>query len=206
MFHPNKWFRLFLFFWYLTTIQHIKTKSHYDVVLIGSSIISRWKLYNIFGFKTIKNNGISGLLTNDLFKTRLDFSGPKYIIYYCGGNDLRHNISPYIIIHNTNKYLEFVITKYPNTIFILLSIFMSNTIIKDIQNEVNIINKWYRVISNKYQNNIIYLNVNQIINNNKTIDYYDSDGIHLNHIGYDKLKNIIESKISKMASSIHDLY
>ena len=193
MFHPNKWFRLFLFFWYLTTIQHTKTKSH-DVVLIGSSIISRWKLYNIFGFNTIKNNGISGLLTNDLFKTRLDFSNPKYIIYYCGGNDLRHNISPYIIIHNTNKYLEFVITKYPNTIIILLSIFMSNTIIKDIQNEVNIINKWYRVISNKYQNNIIYLNVNQIMNN-KTIDYYDSDGIHLYHIGYDKLKNIIESSI-----------
>lgn len=188
MFFPNKWFRIFLFFWYLT-IQHTEPTPHYDVVLIGSSIISRWKLYNIFGFKNIKNNGISGLLTNDLFKTHLDFSNPKYIIYYCGGNDLRYNISPYIIIHNTNKYLEFMITKYPNTIFILLSIFMSNTIIKDIQNEVNIINKWYNIISNKYQNNIIYVNVIQKIIHK---DDYDSDGIHLNHIGYDKLKNIIE--------------
>lgn len=167
--------------------------THYDVVLIGSSIMSRWKLYNIFGLNTIKNNGISGLLTNDLFKTTLDFYNPKYIIYYCGGNDLRQNISPDIIIHNTNKYLEFVITKYPNTIIILLSIFMSRPIIQYIQNEVNIINKWYRFISNN-QNNIIYLDVNQIMNN-KTIYYYDSDGIHLNHIGYDKLKKIIESSI-----------
>jgi lysophospholipase L1-like esterase len=158
---------------------------------MGSSIISRWKLYNVFGLKRIKNNGMSGLLTNNLFKTRLNFSNPKYIIFYCGGNDLRNNISPSIIINNTNKYLEFLITKFTNTKIVLLSIFMSNKF-KDIQNEISIVNKWYHDISDKYPNNIIFLNVNKKMHQT---DYYDSDGIHLNHIGYNKLKNIIESSI-----------
>jgi lysophospholipase L1-like esterase len=162
------------------------------VVLIGSSIISRWNLTNILGFKKIKNNGISGLFTEDLFKTNLDFSNPKYIIFYCGGNDLRNNISPYIIINNINQYLEFLRKQYPNTMIILLSILISD-FMKHLKKESNIISKMYKELSNKYPNNIIYINVNRKINKNP--DYYDSDGIHLNRKGYDKLQNIIESHI-----------
>ena len=163
------------------------------VILIGSSIISRWNLTNILGFKKIKNNGISGLFTKDLFKTNLDFSNPKYIIFYCGGNDLRTNISPYIIINNINQYLEFLIKQYPNTKVILLSILLSDSM-EHLKKESNIINKMYKELPNKYPNNIIYINVNRKFNKNP--DYYDSDGIHLNRKGYDKLQNIIETHIN----------
>ena len=163
------------------------------VVLIGSSIISRWKLNHILGFKKIKNNGISGLFTKDLFKTNLDFFNPKYIIFYCGGNDLRNNISPYIINNNINQYLEFLIKQYPNTKIILLSILISDSM-EHLKKESNIINKMYKELPNKYPNNIIYIDVNRKINKNPY--YYDSDGIHLNRIGYDKLQNIIESYIN----------
>jgi lysophospholipase L1-like esterase len=169
-------------------------KSSHDIVLIGSSIISKWKLNHIFGFNKIKNNGISGLFTKNLFKTHLDFTNPKYIIFYCGGNDLRNHISSSIIIHNTNNYIEFLISQYPNTKIILLSILLSPSAENDI---IEPINKWYHDIAIKYTNHIIYINVNTKMNKH---DYYKSDGIHLNQIGYDKLQNTIESHINTITS------
>ena len=168
--------------------QYTKKSSH-DVVLLGSSIISKWKLNHIFGFNKIKNNGIPGLFTKNLFKIHHDFTNPKYIIFYCGGNDLRNHISYSIIIHNTNKYIEFLMTQYPNTKIILLSVLMSPSMINII---IEPINKWYHDIAIKYPNHFLYINVNTIMNKH---DYYKSDGIHLNQIGYDKLQNTLERHI-----------
>lgn len=163
----------------------------YDVVLMGSSIIKQWKLTQIFGLNTIKNNGISGLLTKNLFKINLNFSNPKFIILYCGGNDLRKNISHSTVIQNINKFVECLMTQYPNTKIILVSILMSPSMV-NIKKEMNIVNKWYNTLSKKHPTNIIYINVNRIMN---IPDYYDSDGIHLNNVGYDKLLYMVESSI-----------
>ena len=164
-----------------------------DIVLIGSSIISKWKLDSLFGLKNIKNNGIPGLLTKKLFNTRIDFSNPKYIIFYCGGNDLRNNISPSIIINNINKFLTFLMTQFPDTQIIILSILMSENIVnlKKIKKKINIVNNWYSDFSKNNSNHFIYINLNYTLFD--TLDFYNPDGIHLNKNGYDEIKNSIES-------------
>lgn len=163
-----------------------------DVVLIGSSIISRWKLHSLFGLKNIKNNGISGLFTKNLFKTQFDFSNPKYIVFYCGGNDLRNNIFPSIIINNINKFLTSLMTQFPHTKIILLSILMSENFVnlKKINKNINIVNNWYSDFSKKNFNHFIYINLKL-----DKHEFYNTDDIHLNNNGYDELKNSIETEL-----------
>jgi lysophospholipase L1-like esterase len=155
------------------------------VLLVGSSIISKYKNIMIENYNII-NNGVSGLMTSQLNINNNDEY--DYMIFYCGNNDLKKNINKQEIVTNIEKYIYEFKKKFPNTNIIILSILTSPK-----NYELNLIDK-IRYINNKLKNidNIYYLNINRQLSNKK----YYSDGTHFNSIGYKKLSELLNNKLN----------
>jgi lysophospholipase L1-like esterase len=156
------------------------------VLLVGSSIISKYKNIMIENYNII-NNGVSGLMTSQLNINNNDEY--DYMIFYCGNNDLKKNINKNEIVSNIEKYIYKFKKQFPNTKIIILSILFSPK-----NYELNLIDK-IRYINNKLKNidNIYYLNINRQLSNKK----YYSDGTHFNYMGYKKLNDILSNIIDE---------
>jgi len=154
------------------------------VLLVGSSIISKYKNIMIENYNII-NNGVSGLMTSQLNINNNDEY--DYMIFYCGNNDLKKNIDKKEIVTNIEKYINKFQKIFPNTKIIILSILFSPK-----NYELNLIDK-IRYINNKLKkiDDIYYLNINRQLSNSK----YFSDDVHLNLEGYKKLNNILSNII-----------
>ncbi len=156
-----------------------------DFMIIGSSIMNRWP--NPI-FDNYINLSVSGFKTHNIINKRylyfISKFSPKYIIYYCGSNDINKNISVEVIIKNIIKFIKFIYTYYdPVPKIIFLSLLVSpQKISKNLQNQVMLLNQLIQIICLKFKN-MIYVDINDIINHN---DYLD-DKNHLKLTGYDKI-------------------
>jgi lysophospholipase L1-like esterase len=160
-----------------------------DILLVGSSIVNRWKnIQKKFCDKQIINLGGEGIKTNELldesyFNKILNYN-PKYIIYYCGGNDIQKNFVKEYIYNNIKLFYTKINMIYGSNVkIIFLSIIKSPK--KRIEKKVDNIN----YINNKIKylcknNNSVYLNINKEL---KNINFYKKDMNHLKIIGYNKI-------------------
>jgi len=155
------------------------------VLLIGSSIISKYKNVEIENYNVI-NSGISGLMTSQLnMNNNYEYD---YMIFYSGNNDLKKNIDKKQIVANIEKFIYEFKKKFPNTNIIILSILFSPK-----NYELNLIDK-IKYINSKLKkiDNIYYLNINRQLSNKK----YYNDGVHLNLIGYKKLNELLNNLLN----------
>ena len=173
------------------------------ILLIGSSTIRKWSNFTLqLKNEQIINRGISELTTTDLLSTKYtDYitSGiarkPKYIVFYCGINDVFDNgYNTKIIIKNTRVFLQNLHKIFPSSKIIVISLIKSpKTYNANKTEDVNHINNRIRdfcSIKNPY---LQYVNVNRELQSSTT-NYFMNDGFHLNELGYEKInKKIVES-------------
>jgi len=159
-----------------------------QILLLGSSIISRFANFKIPGFSVI-NKGIPGLVTNKMFsksflKSVTENNNYDYMILYCGNNDIKEGVDATKVVENMKRFITIFQENNPSTTVIVLSILTSpynhkHNLISDV-----------RYINNslKRVNDIHYININRELSSPKN---YLEDGIHLNPTAYDKLNKVI---------------
>ena len=170
------------------------------IIFYGSSTIRLWKSLNEdFKNFNVINLGFGGAYIDSLsknFNLLINFSNPKAIVIYLGGNDLNLNLSSEEIIFKIKKFVEKINNKYPNTkigyITIKPSIERENKLL-----EIRQINRGIKLITNDFPN-LIYVDVyNKLLNKGKvTSKFLLQDGLHLNKEGYKILTNAVKEKIT----------
>lgn len=173
------------------------------ILLIGSSTIRKWKNFTLH-LKTeqIINRGISHLTTESLLSTKYtDYitSGikqqPKYIVFYCGINDVFDTVyNNKTIIKNARIFLQELHKIFPTTRIIVISLIKSpKAYNKSKTEDVNYINNRMRDFCSIKTPYLQYVNVNRELQS-LTTNYFMNDGFHLNELGYEKInKKILES-------------
>jgi len=168
-----------------------------DILLVGSSIVNRWKnIEKKFCDKKIINLGGGGMKTHelleDLYFNKILNYNPKYIIYYCGGNDIQKNFIKEYIYNNIKLFYSKINSIYGSNVkIIFLSIIKSpkKRIEKKIDNIDYVNNKIKNLCKN---NNSVYLNINREL---EDIKFYKIDMNHLKIIGYNKINEKLEKYI-----------
>jgi len=168
-----------------------------SVLVVGSSIPNRWKNLQIYNNNyNIINKAIGRYTTqhllSDNYLNKLKINLPKYIIYYCGGNDIKKGYDINQIINNVIEFRNILMNKYKNSIYIVISIIKSPLMFKRNKiKEINFFNSQLKKLSHKH--NFVYLEIND--GWNKMKQFYINDLNHPNILGYNimniKLNNII---------------
>ena len=162
------------------------------ILLLGSSIVSRWKNCQIPGY-TVVNKGVPGLVTGAMFssfyeKKIFTKNNYEYMVLYCGYNDLKEGVDDKEVIKNIRRFIALFQAKFPSTKILVLSILTSPENHRlDIIDDIRSINR-----SLKQIDGVKYINVNRELSRPT---YYLEDGVHLNSAGYNKIDQIIREKI-----------
>jgi lysophospholipase L1-like esterase len=93
------------------------------ILLLGSSIIKHWKNFTAnYQNEEVINMGKSGLVTANLPKylEKIPSINPEYIFFYCGGNDLLHNVNKNDIVNNLQSFLDDLIKLTADCVCIVL--------------------------------------------------------------------------------------
>ena len=163
-----------------------------QILLLGSSIISRFKDCKIPGYKVV-NKGVPGLVPGEMFspsyfKKVFTKSNYEYMIFYCGNNDLKEGVGAIDSLKNIRRFITLFQEKFPSTKILVLSLLTSPENHKlDIIDDIHYINRNLKKIDG-----IKYVNANRELSKPQ---YYLEDGVHLNSIGYEKMNQIIREKI-----------
>ena len=164
-----------------------------NVLLFGSSIIRNWNNFTLKQVnENIVNKGISGLHTKELLSDKvmriLELNPqPKYLIFYCGTNDIVSNVTSLDIAYNLQKFLQKISRLYPNTTIIVLSLIKSPKLVEfGKTNQIDFVNTTLRKFCKK-NDNIVFININLVLNDSNK--YFLKDGFHLNSIGYKKINS-----------------
>jgi lysophospholipase L1-like esterase len=157
-----------------------------DILLVGSSIVKKWKnIKEKFPNKKIVNIGEGGKKTHELlydeYFNRILRYNPKYIIYYCGGNDINKNTTKAEIYNNIKLFNDKIRNVYKNKIIYISIIKSPKKKIDNKLNEIDYVNNHIKLLCNK---KTFYVNINKELNN---IEYYKKDMNHLRYTGYDKI-------------------
>jgi lysophospholipase L1-like esterase len=162
------------------------------ILLLGSSIIKKWKNFTTnYTNEEVINMGKSGLVTTNLPKylEKIPSIEPEYIIFYCGGNDLLHDVNKNDVVNNLQSFLDDLLTKFPKSKIIVISLIKSPIMYNGKIKIIDYINNGIRKYSNNHSNTT-YVNVNRILCNK---DFFMEDGLHLNDLGYEKMNTKIHT-------------
>ena len=185
---------------------------NHTILLVGSSIIKKWTNPPLINKKAIIiNKGMSGYITKDLISPKylksiflIKESNPKYIIIYCGSNDIRKYTSNNldidynlldISIYNITIFIDLLKKIFKKSTIILISVIKSPIMheLNKIKN-INYFNKKLLEYSN-IEKKFIYVDVNKDLNNK--IKYFKEDKLHLNEDGYKIMNDNIYKIIKK---------
>ena len=129
-----------------------------SILLLGSSTIKKWKNFTLFlKNEQVIDRGVSGLttsllLTNNYFDyiTNGIKEQPKYIIFYCGINDVFTNVENKEIVNNSKLFLHKLHKTFTKSRIIVISLIKSPRIYKEKKIEdVNYRNKIFFCIFTK---------------------------------------------------------
>jgi lysophospholipase L1-like esterase len=167
-----------------------------NVLLFGSSIIRNWNNFTLKHVnENIVNKGISGLHTKELLSDKVmrilelnpQNPQPKYLIFYCGTNDIVSNVTSLEIAYNLQKFLQKISRLYPNTTIIVLSLIKSPKLVEfGKTNQIDFVNTALRKFCKKNVN-MAFINVNLLLNDSNK--YFLKDGVHLSSVGYKKINS-----------------
>ena len=156
------------------------------ILLLGSSIIKHWKNFTTnHENEEVINMGKSGLVTTNLpkYMDKIPYINPEYILFYCGGNDLLRKFDKKNILNNLQSFLDGLLTKFPKSKIIVISLIKSPIMYNGKINDIDYINNSIRKYSKMFHN-IQYVNVNRILCDKA---FFMEDRLHLNDSGYEKM-------------------
>ena len=174
-------------------------KMEEPIIFYGSSTIRLWKSLNDdFKNSNVINLGYGGAYIDSLsknFNILINFSNPKAIVIYLGGNDLNLSLSPKEIIFKIKRFIEKINMRYPNTKIGYITIKPSIERKKKLA-DIRQINNGMKLFTNDH-NNLIYIDIyNKLLDRGKvTSKFLLQDGLHLNKKGYKILTNAVKEKI-----------
>ena len=169
------------------------------IVFYGSSTIRLWKtLVDNFPKHNVLNLGFGGAFIESLekyFETLFNFSCPKAIVLYLGGNDLSLNYNANQIVEMIRSLIFRIHEKFPESKIINIGIKPSFERQKDLK-VIKQINHRMR----EFSSNISYLNQVDLFEGlmtNGKIDkkYFLQDGLHLNKQGYIVLNKLLHAEL-----------
>jgi len=166
-----------------------------QIIFYGSSTIRLWlNLKKDFPSFNVLNFGFGGALISSLskyFKSIFENLNPSVLILYMGGNDLTQFDSHEIIISKQLKFIEKIGSIFPNTTIVNLSIKPSFERL----NKIPDIKKINKIMSEESRINKKFIQIDffeKLLKKGKlNKKYFLQDGLHLNHEGYQILRNEI---------------
>jgi len=165
------------------------------ILLLGSSTIKKWKNFTMNSHhEDIINKGISSLTTSYLLTNEyMEYicknieANPKYIIFYCGINDIFDNVENKQIVNNILLFLNKIHTIFTKSRIIVISLIKSPKVYKEKKLEhVNYINNKIREYCASISPRISYINVNKELYTSNG-SYFTKDDFHVNEFGYKKM-------------------
>lgn len=154
------------------------------IIMLGDSLID-WN-YN----SPYENYGKNGYKTRDVFwllESREDISGDIGILLV-GVNDFFTNMD----LEKTQEYYKKIITELEKRVSKLILISLLPTDRKYINDKVQIFNTW---LEKNYSENFLNLYQYFIDENLEMRSELTTDGIHLNHKGYEIFNKYLDKKI-----------
>jgi lysophospholipase L1-like esterase len=159
------------------------------IVFVGSSIMALWEsLPRFFPGMPILNTAVSGSQTHEIY-ARLDElvtrHAPCAVCYYCGSNDINHDVPAQTIVQNVIRTYEALRRRLAGLTFIYLSI------IKAPQKR----DRWDRVEDVNHQlsewasrsDGFHFVDINPVFfssHGTPRMDFYEADQLHLMPAAY----------------------
>ena len=148
----------------------------------------------LFNDEYIINKGISSLTTSYLLTNEyMEYicknieQNPKYIIFYCGINDIVENVENKQIINNILLFLDKLHTIFTKSRIIVISLIKSPKVYKEKKSEeVDYVNNKIRYYCALISPRISYVNVNKELYTSNG-SYFTKDNFHVNELGYKKI-------------------
>jgi lysophospholipase L1-like esterase len=169
------------------------------IVFYGSSTFTIWEPDDIDKYLhsyEIINHGFGGSTSEDALKNLDDavmVLEPKAVFYYEGANDIAQGQTVKKSFNNTLNIYKKLKTQNGNIIWIFLLLHMCPGR-KQYHDDYEKLNHLYIQFCNRKQN-CHYIDPNEIIydkEGNIDISIYQSDGIHFNQKGYQRLGEIVK--------------
>jgi len=174
------------------------------ILLIGSSSIRKWKDFTLhLKNEQVINRGISQLTTESLLSNKyIDYitngikQQPKYIIFYCGINDVFETVyNNKTTVKNARIFLQELHKIFPNSRIIVISLIKSpKTYTESKTEDINHINNRVRDFCSIKTPYLHYVNVNRELQSSTT-NYFMNDGFHTNELGNEKMNEKILQSI-----------
>lgn len=182
-------------------------KNNKDIVFLGDSLTDYCEWNELLRRNDIANRGIAGDTTEGLLNrlSSLKELNPSKIFILIGINDIQQNVEKSKIVNNYKQIIKEIKRSLPNTEIYIESILYVNPnkyskiFLKDgrkINDIVKEVNAELRNLAKRESVN--YLDIASIVTKNDELDKkYTTDGLHLNGVGYSKIKEVLNEQISK---------
>lgn len=182
-------------YYHMKSVFESLPNSKKEIVFLGNSITEQGRWSELFfGNKHIVNRGIGGDRTDGiLFRLEEVISSkPKKIFLMIGINDLRYGRSAKYIVDKNHQIIQRIKKESPNTKIYLQSLLPTYGRRKRPIEIIREINQGLKFTAEK--ENITYIDLfSHFMDNTGSLDKkYSLDGLHLNGLGYQQWKNLIE--------------
>jgi len=170
-----------------------------SVCLIGHSQIAQWKLQSIFGYE-VRNCGISGISSFEYNKYLLETKKLKCDDDICivmhGTNDIVLDYTLDKIVTSIENTIEYIRNESPKSVIFFLSCMHVNGRLDRNNAKIDELN---RQLKKHLKNVVKWIDTCFMDNQFGLLDEkYTLDGLHLNELGYDVLRERLEFEMRKM--------
>lgn len=166
-----------------------------EICLVGHSQFDQWKIDFLCGIK-VRNCGISGIATREYIDDIVDSGklsfGQGPILVLLGINDIATTKPVYEIAEDVLELLEKIHRKTSNPILCLETLHINGRLDRD-NSKVDELNE---IVKKSVPSDIKWIATCDMDDLYGNLNYqYTTDGLHLNELGYDVLRKIIEHEV-----------
>jgi lysophospholipase L1-like esterase len=176
------------------------------VLFVGNSLIEQGNWSVLLDNPSVVNRGMSGLSSHEIFMRykKLIDGRPKKIFFLMGINDLEQLIPEPLIMENFHRILYQLKATTPLTEVYFISVLPINpdinteeTVVVSNNEAVDKLNLTIRNFTDTF--GIQYVDANLILKSctTPTDSLYQKDGIHLTELGYEKISDLLKSKVEE---------
>ena len=171
-----------------------------DIVFLGNSITAGIEWSELLGRGDVKNRGISGDITFGVLERLFEVTEgkPAKVFILIGINDISRNIPDSVILKNYRTIIQRIKSESPNTRIYFHTLLPVNNEFTQFKNHYNkdehilFINGELQKLAAQEKITLIDLHPHFLNADKKLDSKYTQDGLHLNAMGYQVWKTILE--------------
>lgn len=172
-----------------------------EIIFLGNSITDTAEWSELFENPNIKNRGIGGDDTDGVIErlTEVTESNPAKVFIMIGTNDLAYGKSVEYVIENYKKIVAQIQKDSPNTKIYIQSVLPVDDAVHNTRPNISIENINTALQDLVTQENLTYIDLATAFSdeNGKLSKEFSIDGLHINGLGYQKWKEIIEKYVNE---------